>query len=120
MKQWIFGIALIAIIGALAYAYVNGQQPKMTSLPDGTAIYDVRTADEFAISHVTSATLWPLSDLQAGKYPPAAKDAWIAVYCHSGNRSKQAADILKKAGYTKIVDIGGIDDTANYGLSIVR
>lgn len=120
MKQWIFGIVIVAILGALGYAFIHNQQPKMTSLPDGTVIYDVRTQDEYAVNHVSNATLWPLNDLQAGKYPPVAKDAWVAVYCHSGNRSKQAADILKKAGYTKVIDIGGLDGTADYGLAIVR
>lgn len=120
MKQWIVGIIIVGIVGALGFVFIKNQQPKMTSLPDGTTIYDVRTPDEYALNHVTSATLWPLSDLQAGKYPPIAKDAWLAVYCHSGNRAKQAADILKKAGYTKVIDIGGIDDTADYGLAIVR
>lgn len=120
MKQWIVGIIIVAILGALGWTYWHAQQPKMTSLPDGTTIYDVRTPDEFAVNHVTSATLWPLSDLQAGKFPPVSKDASIAVYCHSGNRSKQATELLKKAGFTNVIDIGGIDDTADYGLAIVR
>ncbi len=120
MKQWVIGAVIIGIIGTLIYVFVQNQKPAMTSLPDGTPIYDVRTADEFATSHVTSATLWPLADIQAGKYPPVAKDSWIALYCRSGNRSAQAAEILKKAGYTRVIDIGGIADTAKYGLSIVR
>lgn len=120
MKPWIIGIIIVAIIGALAYAFINNQKPQLTSLPNGTVIYDVRTEDEYATSHVTNATLFPLTDLQNGKLPPVAKDTNIAVYCHSGRRSALAADILKKAGYKNVIDMHGITDTANYGLSIVE
>ena len=36
------------------------------------------------------------------------KDQLILVYCRSGNRSKQAAQKLADAGYTNIVEFGGI------------
>lgn len=120
MRQFIIGIIIVGIIGALGWAFIKGQEPKMTSLPENAVVYDVRTADEYATSHVTGATLLPLADIQAGKYPTEPKDTPIAVYCRSGNRSKQAASLLKKAGFKTVIDIGGIEDTANYGLSIVR
>ena len=34
----------------------------------------------------------------------------ILVYCHSGNRSKQAAEKLVKLGYTNVIEFGGIKD----------
>lgn len=120
MKPWIICIVIVGIIGALAYAFIQNQKPQLTSLPDGTVIYDVRTEDEYANSHVTSATLLPLTDLQKGKLPTDSKDTMIAVYCQSGKRSAIAADILKKAGYKNVIDMHGIADTDKYGLSIVR
>jgi phage shock protein E len=120
MKPWVIGLIVVAIAGALVFVYFKNQPPDMTSLPDGTTIYDTRTADEYATSHVTSAELWPLSDLQAGKFPTVNKDAWVAVYSQSSNRSKESADLLKKAGYKHVIDMHSIEDTANYGLSIVR
>lgn len=120
MKPWIIGVIIVGILGALAYVYIKNQPPVMTSLPDGTVIYDVRTPQEFATSHVTSATLFPLADLQSGKLPTDSKDATIAIYCQSGRRSAIAVDILKKAGFKNVMDMHGIADTQNYGLSIVR
>ena len=38
------------------------------------------------------------------------KDQKILLYCRSGNRSKQAAGKLAKAGYTNILEFGGIID----------
>ncbi len=120
MKPWIIGIIVITIIGALAYAFMQNQKPQPTSLPKGTVIYDVRSADEYATSHITNATLLPLTDLQNGKLPIDSKDTTIAVYCQSGRRAALAADILKKAGYKNVIDMHGISDTSNYGLSIVK
>lgn len=37
------------------------------------------------------------------------KDQLIFVYCHSDNRSKQAAEKLAALGYTNIVEFGGIN-----------
>lgn len=120
MKQLIIELVIVGIIGALGFAFINGQKPKMTSLPEGATIYDVRTDEEYARDHVSSAKLLPLADIQAGKYPSEAKDSVIAIYCRSGNRSKEAKELLEKAGYNNIIDMGSISDTANYGLSITK
>ncbi len=120
MKKVLIVIVLLAV-GAGIWWYVLDNQPAvMTSLPDNTKIYDVRTLDEYAISHVSSAELLPITDLRAGALPAVDKNSWIAVYCRSGNRSKEAVDILKKAGFTKVIDIGGLDDISKYGLSVVK
>ena len=34
----------------------------------------------------------------------------ILVYCHSGNRSKQASEKLAGLGYTNVYEFGGIND----------
>lgn len=36
------------------------------------------------------------------------KDTPLFVYCYSGGRSRQAADILKGMGYTNVKNLGGI------------
>lgn len=120
MKPWMIAAVLLAIIGGLVYAFIHNQKPQMTSLPEGTVIYDVRLPDEYARDHVSSAKLLPVGDMQNGKLPEESKDTPIAVYCHSGRRSAIAADILKKAGYKNVIDMHSIEDTANYGLSIVK
>lgn len=120
MKPWIIGLIIIALASTLGYVFIKNQQPPLTSLPEGTIIYDVRTEDEFATNHISSAKLLTLTDLQNGKLPKEPKDATIAVYCQSGRRSAIAADILKKAGYKNIIDMHGIANTDNYGLSIVK
>lgn len=38
------------------------------------------------------------------------KNTTIFIYCRSGNRSVTAAKALVKMGYTKIYNLGGIND----------
>lgn len=120
MKQFIFGVVTVAIIGALGFAFIQGQKPKMTSLPENAVVYDVRTPEEYARDHVSNAKLLPLAEIESGKHPTEPKDSPIAIYCRSGNRSAEAKKLLEKAGYTNIIDMGGLSDTANYGLSITK
>jgi rhodanese-related sulfurtransferase len=88
-------------------------------LSNSTKVFDVRTPEEYAASHAKDAVLLPLADIQAGAYPSVPKDTDIAVYCRSGNRSSQAAAILRKAGFTNVTDLGGIDDAKTHGLEFV-
>ena len=85
----------------------------------GTHLYDVRTPEEYASSHAEFAALWPLADIEAGKLPDVPKNEPIAVYCRSGNRSAQATELLKKAGFTDVTDIGGLSTLGDYGLRLV-
>ncbi len=85
-------------------------QKMMDAEPDAL-ILDVREPIEYDRGRIPGADNLPLSVLEKG-IPvdfKAAKDATILVYCRSGRRSKLAADILVKAGYTKVYDFGGIE-----------
>lgn len=80
------------------------------SLKDGAMLMDVRTSDEFSSGHFAGATNLDVQDISAGKLPNTAKSTKLYVYCRSGNRSAQAVTLLKKAGFTDVVDLGGISD----------
>ena len=67
-------------------------------------LVDVREADEFHAGHIPGAVNVPLSTIDRITLP---KDAPIFLYCLRGTRSKRAAGILKKMGYT-VKSIGGI------------
>ncbi len=110
---------VLAIIGGLVYTFINNSHaPTALSLPNDVVIYDVRTAEEYMSGHVKNATLLPLNDIETGISPTVSKDTPIAVYCRSGNRSAQAAKLIKDMGYDKVVDMGGLDDVAKYGLKV--
>ena len=72
-------------------------------------ILDVRTREEYEQGHIPGAVCVPNESIGSGELSALPrKDQLILVYCRSGNRSKQAAQKLANAGYTNIVEFGGI------------
>ncbi|MBA3852891.1 MAG: hypothetical protein C0503_00660 [Gemmatimonas sp.] len=76
------------------------------------AVIDVRSKLEFWMGHLPGATNVPVDRLPDGltgldglNLTPKSR---ILVYCASGMRSAQAAGILKAAGYSNVVDGGGM------------
>ena len=99
--------------------YLNISQEEAKAIMDsGVAhiILDVRTEAEFASGHIAGAILIPNTEIEekAGAMLPD-KNALILVYCRSGNRSKQASQVLLDMGYTNIREFGGIIDW-QYGI----
>ncbi len=74
-------------------------------------LLDVRTLSEYNEGHIENALLLPLAEIQttAETVIPDKAKTYI-IYCRSGNRSRQAADILLEMGYLNIYDMGGIID----------
>lgn len=80
-------------------------------------LLDVRRPDEFSTGHIAGAANIAVETL-ADNLASVPRDMPVIVYCHSGNRSAQAAQILKDAGYTQIYDMGGINDWEAAGYPI--
>jgi rhodanese-related sulfurtransferase len=70
-------------------------------------LVDVRTPEEFASGHIAGAVNIPVDEL-AQRLNEVPQDKPVVLYCRSGNRSGQAAQILDQAGYPQIYDLGGI------------
>ena len=74
-------------------------------------ILDVRTQAEYNQGHITNAICIPNETIDENVVNKLLdKNQMILVYCRSGNRSKQAAEKLKKLGYTDLIEFGGIID----------
>ncbi|HEX3868631.1 MAG TPA: ThiF family adenylyltransferase, partial [Gemmatimonadaceae bacterium] len=72
-------------------------------------VLDVREPFEWNIGRIPTAQLMPL-----GTLPTAAvgltHDATVVVYCHHGQRSHAAAEILRASGFSRVRNLlGGID-----------
>ena len=83
-------------------------------------LLDVSTAEEFNSGHAEHSLNLSLQDIEVGKTPEVSKDAKIYVYCRSGNRSASAINILKKAGFTNLMNLGGLADVQKIGATIVQ
>lgn len=71
---------------------------------DDTIIIDVRSEEEFKREHISKAINIPLKDIGNIKYN---KDKIIILYCNVGEKSKEAAKLLVKNGYTRIYSLDG-------------
>jgi adenylyltransferase/sulfurtransferase len=74
-----------------------------------TVLVDVREPFEWDIVHVDGACHVPLRDLPA-RLRELDGHADVLVYCHHGVRSRQAVELLRAAGFSKVRSVrGGID-----------
>jgi rhodanese-related sulfurtransferase len=89
-------------------------------IKNGAMLLDVRTSAEFASGHFANAANLDVEDISKGKLPDAPKDTKIYVYCRSGNRSSQAATMLKAAGFTNVTDLGGLSAVEKIGGKLVQ
>jgi len=79
-----------------------------------TVVIDVRTMEEVTSGHLEGALNIPYEDIVEGVASLGlAKDAPIAVYCRSGNRSGIAQSMLQAEGYTQVVNAGAYVDLAS-------
>jgi rhodanese-related sulfurtransferase len=83
--------------------------PQFRNAPVDVVI-DVRSKVEFWLGHLPGAHCVPVDTLPDGLESVAGADkrARLLVYCASGGRSAMARQILTDAGYTDVVDGGGI------------
>ncbi len=76
----------------------------------GAKVVDVRTPAEFAEGAYPGAVNIPLAVLPARMHELEPKDGPIVLYCETGARSGQAAWLLKQAGFSDVVNAGGLED----------
>jgi len=72
---------------------------------------DVRTVEEYSADHIDGDANIPLATIDAADFASRYDlDTEINLYCRSGNRAGQAKAILEAAGFTNVINQGGIDD----------
>lgn len=74
----------------------------------GAVLLDVREPDEYADGHIPGSVNLPLSCLDTAEISIPSRETPLFVYCLSGSRSAQALSRLRKLGYQKVENIGGI------------
>lgn len=80
-------------------------------------LLDVRTRRICGNGHIPESRNLPLQTLGRTELLPPARETPLFVYCLSGVRSRQAAGLLRRMGYTDVTDLGGI---CNYRGKVVK
>ena len=113
-------VAVVVIIVGVVMLVMPNNVPTNTTAQISPAEYqsqfdgephfllDVRTPEEFATGHIAGAANISVQTL-AERLSEVPEDQPVVVYCRSGNRSAQAAQILQEAGYSSVYDLGGVN-----------
>ncbi len=82
-------------------------------------LVDVREVNEVNSSGVIPGAInIPLSQF-ASRVNELPADTTVVVYCNSGNRSRQAVNILNQNGYEQLLDLGGVQQWRRAGKQLV-
>lgn len=82
---------------------------------ENALLLDVRTFIEYKFSSLDGSKRIHIGDLEEEmdkikKWTKGNKDHPIVVFCAAGIRAERAKKILKKQGYTRVVNLGGVSD----------
>ena len=79
-------------------------------------IVDVRSKIEFLFGHLPNAVCIPVNHLpdDLASRADVSRNSRILLYCASGARSAAAAAQLEAAGFTNVVDGGGMSSAKRY------
>lgn len=107
MKKWIILLTMaLLFLGACSEeAYPTIEISEIESYQsDGYLVVDVREKNEYDAGHIPGAMNKPLSEISSGNFDSLDPSQPYVIVCQSGNRSKQASDILVDADY-EIVNV---------------
>ncbi len=84
-------------------------------IASGAIVIDVRTAEEYASGHLSRAINIPVQELpgriaEIETLVAGDRTRPIVVYCAAGARAAKAKAQLDGAGYSNVVNGGGLDD----------
>lgn len=129
-KAVALAVAAIASVGLLAGCSSSNEATKKVDPVEfseviaqpGVIILDVRTPEEFNAGHIANAININLADSNfSSEVSKLDKNATVAVYCRSANRSAVATDEMAELGFTDMYDMqGGIIDWQAAGRPVVQ
>lgn len=109
-------VALVAACGGSGSTVTTPSADKAVAMIDSRVVIDVRTPAEYSAGHIAGAQN---IDVEAAGFDQEIatldKTAKYFVYCRSGRRSAIAAQKMADAGFTDIVDGGGLEDLVGAG-----
>ena len=117
MRKRSFALLLVLVLlltaceQAASYEQITQEEAKqIMDTTNGYILLDTRTQEEYDQSHIPGALLIPHTEIaERAEEELPDKDQVILVYCRSGNRSKQASEVLAELGYTNVKEFGGIN-----------
>lgn len=107
-ESWFLLGAAAALVGFRIVKSRSARHRATALLKDNPVLLDVRTEAEYGQDHAKDARNIPLQELDRRVDELGPRETPILVYCQSGGRSAMAAHVLKRAGFTQVVNAGGL------------
>lgn len=111
-------LTVVALLSACGSDDAAGDGVRLVSVDDGAdiqadppedlVILDVRTPEEFAEGHLEDARLIDFyAEDFADRLEELDRDVPYLLYCRSGNRSGQVAEMMEELGFADVADVDG-------------
>lgn len=115
------GLPVVSSVPGGAPERITAEQARTRTAVDGGAVLlDVREPEEWAAGHALGAVHAPLSALTAGApLPQGLQGRPLVVICRTGNRSRQAVELLVGRRIDAVDVTGGMGAWAEAGLPVV-
>lgn len=112
MSALVFIVTLIVVTElkrkVLGFADIKPQEAVRLMNQEEAIALDVRDDKEFRSGHILNAVHIPLPLLEERLQElDAQKDKPVIAYCRTGQRSAQAAVVLRKQGFERVYKLGG-------------
>lgn len=112
---------MVSTIACNAQQQVNVQTFEQAINQNNGVLIDVRTPEEFNAGHIAGATNIDIySNSFEQQIKQINKTKTVLVYCRSGSRSAQAANILRRNGYQVLDLAGGVGAWYQSGKKLVQ
>ncbi len=94
------------------YRHISHEQAaEMMKADKSVIVVDVRNRDEYEKKHIVGAILVPIEDIREGRLDAIPdKDSTLLLYCWTGRRSEDSAELLAGYGYKYVYEFGGLVD----------
>lgn len=109
---FVCALSLVGCGGGGTFKHISQSEAKQMIAENPDAIIlDVRTLDEFEKKHIPNAICIPIEDLRKGDFAKIPdKNSTIMIYCWTGRRAEDSAQLLADKGYKNIYEFGGLAD----------
>ena len=105
ISTYLFPLLILGFFGYRFYRFKKIKKDIPELLKNGAILIDVRSKGEFASGHHPQSINIPLDSLN-GESAKLDKTKTILLCCASGTRSGMAVGILKKNGFSHVLNAG--------------
>lgn len=111
--QKTFCVRFFLLLLVTALASCSSVMPEHPAATAETVWIDVRTVEEYEADHIDGDRNMPVQELSSNTLRSQLNlpsDADIRLYCVSGVRAGRAKLIFEEAGFSNVINAGGISD----------